>query len=279
MVKKKGKEKSTQRRQILRARFRLIARLILALVLVVATAWALYLVRSSASLDRHFQLAELDFHGAVHVDTAQLRSLIKGTFQTNTLKIDLDRLRSLIEAEVWVESATIRRTLPDRISVFIEERKPVAIAAIDGNLRVVDKEGVLLAPFGPEFESLNGPVLKGLNNVAVENAREGNAAKVRLYLTFISELDSNGKNLTNSLSEVIIDESGSVSVVPEDEAFRINLGEGQFLEHYQVYLNGRAYVEDLREQHGAIESVDVTYDNKIVVRTPGTEELGDSTGE
>ena len=60
------------------------------------------------------------------------------------LLIDLDRVRALVESESWVKEATVRRKLPDGLFIHITERQAVAMAAIDTELYIVDREGVIL---------------------------------------------------------------------------------------------------------------------------------------
>lgn len=58
---------------------------------------------------------------------------------------DVAAARRRIEALPWVRTATIARLLPDRLSITIEERRPMAIWAHGGRTALVDRTGRVLA--------------------------------------------------------------------------------------------------------------------------------------
>ena len=57
---------------------------------------------------------------------------------TPMLYVDVDEARARLEALPWVKSAEVRRVWPDRISVHIVERRPVALWQNEGDVVVVD---------------------------------------------------------------------------------------------------------------------------------------------
>ena len=64
------------------------------------------------------------------------------------LLVDLEDVRTKLEALPWVEDASVGRRLPDTLMIDITEREPVAIwqyrqqlAVVDGQGHVLDKEG------------------------------------------------------------------------------------------------------------------------------------------
>jgi cell division protein FtsQ len=60
---------------------------------------------------------------------------------TPMVYVDVDEARARLEALPWVKSAEVRRVWPDRISVQIVERKPVALWQSEGDIVVVDAQG------------------------------------------------------------------------------------------------------------------------------------------
>ncbi|MCE9523071.1 MAG: cell division protein FtsQ/DivIB [Alphaproteobacteria bacterium] len=60
---------------------------------------------------------------------------------TPMLYVDVDEARARLEALPWVKSAQVRRVWPDRISIYIVERKPVALWQNEGDVVVVDIDG------------------------------------------------------------------------------------------------------------------------------------------
>jgi cell division protein FtsQ len=76
------------------------------------------------------------------------------------LYVDVDEARARLEALPWVKSAAVRRVWPNRIHVYVVERKPVALWQMDGALAVIDVEGQPIAGEDPaRFADL--PLLVG----------------------------------------------------------------------------------------------------------------------
>ncbi len=63
---------------------------------------------------------------------------------------DTDNARVRLEQIGWIESANVRRLLPDRIVVEVKERQPFAVWQSDGTFKVVDRTGVWLNGLHPE---------------------------------------------------------------------------------------------------------------------------------
>jgi cell division protein FtsQ len=84
---------------------------------------------ASAAVQRELGLvfAELEVHGAARVDTATVRDALALPPGTPILTADLARARTRVEALGWVDAATIRRELPNRLVVTLDEHEPRAL--------------------------------------------------------------------------------------------------------------------------------------------------------
>jgi cell division protein FtsQ len=78
------------------------------------------------------------------------------------LTFDLGAARARLESIAWVARADVSRRLPGRIHVRLTERHPFALWQRDGEVEVIDREGVVLASGNVgRFASL--PVLVGVS--------------------------------------------------------------------------------------------------------------------
>lgn len=76
------------------------------------------------------------------------------------LAFDTDEARAKLESLPWVETATVERQLPGFIYIQLIERRPLAIWQHDGELRVIDRHGVVVP--GAEISDFAGlPLLVG----------------------------------------------------------------------------------------------------------------------
>ena len=66
------------------------------------------------------------------------------------LAFNIDEAKARIDELPWVRSSTIERMLPDTVLVSIVEREPLVLWQMNGKLRLIDAEGVVILEHGLE---------------------------------------------------------------------------------------------------------------------------------
>lgn len=261
-----------------RRNVRSIAGALLLVVALLGGGYAFLLVQDATKNSQIFHLEGISFSGLRHIQGPALERLILKNFSGNVLSLDLEKVRQLVESEPWVHKATVRRRLPNRLEFYVREREVVAVAKIGKKLRVVDREGVLLETFGSGFsEEVNRPIVNGLSGVAIGGSDIANKNRMSFYLDVLEALAAGGKDYATSLSEVDVTKLGRVRVVPTNTPFPVDLGDTDFLRRYEMFLDRLELIEQVREQHGGIEWVDMSFENRIVVHTSSGGETSEST--
>jgi len=90
------------------------------------------------------------------------------------------------------------------------------------------------------------------------------APRMKIYSEMVSELDSGGARYSQDLSEVDLSDLEDVKVRVNDPAgdVLVHLGSSDYLRRYKIYVtHARAW----RQQFQKLESVDLRYDNQIIV--------------
>jgi len=246
----------------------ILAKATLLLGLVTGVALTIYYGKNAIEADEYFRLESLEFEGASRFDQAAFAELFRRNFDSNLLTIDLHLVRSLVESEPWVKSAVVRRKFPHQLIIYVTEREPAAVAAIDNELYVVDAEGVVLDTFGPGYGYLDLPIVKGLRNIARENSLTENAKKIHLYFEVLEELRQGTTDYSEAISEIDVRNPDRVAVIPVEDPVSIYLGGNAFRRRYETFLGQKQLYYRLKEKYGLIEYVDVTYDDKIIFHTP-----------
>jgi len=59
--------------------------------------------------------------------------------------LSLDEIKRDIEAIGWVEEVDVRRKMPDELYVTVKERIPAALWQYQGNLQLIDKNGIIIS--------------------------------------------------------------------------------------------------------------------------------------
>jgi cell division protein FtsQ len=95
------------------------------------------------------------------------------------------------------------------------------------------------------------------------------AARMKIYMNLMQQLDSAGTRYSNDISEVDLSdpEDAKITVADSQGAVLVHLGtsepgEVSFLERYKIYL---AHAQEWRAQFTKLESVDLRYDRQVIV--------------
>jgi cell division protein FtsQ len=211
--------------------------------------------------------------GNNYVTPASLLEIFAADRGKNVLRIPLDERRRQIEALPWIEQATVRRALPNRIEVEITERTPVAFVREANDMALVDVHGVILErPLQGDFHF---PVVTG---IGADMALEDREKRMQLYSGFAQQIESAHAGALDQVSEVDLSDDhdvratmtgveGDTSGGPVDAPVVVHFGDGDFAGKYQTL------VEDIgqwRAKAGPIESVDLRFSREAVVNQDRT---------
>lgn len=92
-----------------------------------------------------FAVDDISVEGNVYTDADELAAVIEDLHGTPVLLVDTGRAEEQIEEIPWVHDARVRTQFPNRVTIEIREREPVAAMLGTDNLsRVLDAEGRIL---------------------------------------------------------------------------------------------------------------------------------------
>ena len=186
----------------------------------------------------------------------------------SVLRIPIDQRRRQIESLSWIEQATVRRALPNRIEVEITERTPVAFVREANDMALVDVHGVILDR--PVEGNFHFPVVTG---ISADMALEDREKRMQLYSGFAQQIESAHAGALDQVSEVDLADDHDVratmtglgsdaSESQTDAPVLVHFGDNDFSGKYQTL------VEDIgqwRAKAGPIESVDLRFSREAVV--------------
>lgn len=237
--------------------------LLLALVLaILATAW-LALHRYSARSWR-FTLDSSDnivVSGAGNVSRAQVLEVMAGDLDRNVFFVPLEQRKQQLEQIPWVKSAAVMRLLPNRLKIALTERTPVAFAAIDSHIFLIDASGVLMELPASQNAKYSFPVIVGMSDTDPQSTR---AARMKIYSRFMKDLDSDGARYSGDISDIDLSDPDDVKATVTDPqgAVLVHLGSSNFLERFRTYVT---HVQEWRSQFPNLQSVSLRFDHEVIV--------------
>ena len=213
--------------------------------------------------------ADVQLTGNKHVRRGQVLSVFGGDLERNIFRVPLAERRADLERLPWVEHATVMRLLPNQIRVAIAERTPVAFYRQGTQIGLVDGSGVLLdmPPEAAGDPHYSFPVLTGLSGDDTPNTR---AARMEIYRRLLTDLDSAGGHLSQTISEVDVSNPEDIKalIASGETDILVHFGDGDFLDRYRKF---EAHLPEWKSQYPKLASADMRYQSQIVLEMqPGT---------
>ena len=166
------------------------------------------------------------------VNTKQLskEELSKYVLETplsfNYFLLDIKALKERLKGHPWIKEVSIERSFPNRLQIFLSERKIAGVAALD-QLMAVDASGVPIAPMSAS-EAQGLPILSG---VSPDFFKEGGEDHIGHHLLArglkIAKLyEESQLTRLRPLSEIYIAETGRIELMLNQT--RVSLGKNNF---------------------------------------------------
>jgi len=202
---------------------------------------------------------QIEVTGIENVTRAQIMEVMGADIGRNIFFIPLSQQKSQLEQIPWVESASVMRFVPNRLRVEIHERTPVAFARVGPRISLIDAQGTLMEL--PPKHRYSFPVIVGMNPGEPLSSR---IPRMKAYNQLVDELDSSGAHYSEDLSEVDLSDLENLKVRVNDPAgdVLIELGSSDYLKRYTTYVS---HVKEWRQQFQKLESVNLRYDNQVIV--------------
>jgi cell division septal protein FtsQ len=218
----------------------------------------------------HQQVAQA---GALHVDriavrgnqrlsTGEVLVLLEGLRGQHLLAVDLDRWQRRVMSSPWVGHASLRRVLPSTVEVTLSERQPMAIGRLGADLYLIDPDGHVIDEYGPEYAQFDLPIIDGLSAAPDQGGaavHEGRADLANRLLASVGRRPA----MLRRLSQIDVANVRDAVVLLENDTTLVHLGDDQFLERLQSYVDLSSALHDRVID---MEYADVRFDNHIYVR-------------
>jgi cell division protein FtsQ len=224
--------------------------------------------------------------GNHYVTRASVLEIFAADRGKSVLRIPLDRRRSEIEAIPWVEHATVRRALPNKIEVDISERTPIAFLRDGSGMELVDVHGVVLER--PLEGNFHFPVVTG---IGADMAQEDREERMQLFSGFVQQIEAAHPGAAEQVSEVDLSDAHDVRATlsglqqvgaaasaasgdangwgQADAPVVVHFGDGDFASKYQTLIED---IGQWRATTGRVESIDLRFGGEAVVNPDTTAE-------
>lgn len=235
--------------------------LVTCVITVVAFAVGLMKLVDVLKDERQVPLARLNVQGELRqLDEQDIRSALTQQPLGSFFTADVNALRQRVEKLPWVAKASLRKVWPDRLSVYVTERKPLAHW---NNDRLVTADGVVFKAVLDEAE-LDQPLPRLFGpETAVE-------ATLKQFNSVQQMLAVNGMTVT----AMRLTERFAVSVVLAN-GVELKLGREATLERIKRFIDLLPHIKaQQKDRNKVLATVDLRYDTGAAVswRKPNNKE-------
>ena len=246
-VKKSKRAKSRIRER--RKRFvKKIGRLFLAALFLAGVAFGINRIRHFAMTSSHFQIDKIKFSGLVSLERKELGRIAGIELGDNIFNISLREIARRLEAHPVIRSAVVRRVLPRKVFITIEERTAVASIEYRDRLYLIDCEGFIF--------SLNSlpeelPHIAGVDDVKTKRGNQLRSDRLQSALAIVentsipvSEIDLSGRHL--------LLKTGGVKIFLKEDV------------REETLLDVALIISDIEQRGEKAEYIDMRFANPVV---------------
>lgn len=108
-----------------------------------------------------FKVKEVNVAGHNHVTPREILETAGIKSSTSILFLNADEMRNRLEALPWIASASVRKFYPDRIDIAVTERQAYALWQINGEIKVIARDGIPIAPYSDDPRYVQLPIVVG----------------------------------------------------------------------------------------------------------------------
>ena len=234
-----------------------------ALILVAGMALVISRAPGWGRGEERFLLSRFEVRGNRVLTEDEILELSGVEMGSSLLDVRISVLEAAVAASPRIERAQVRRVLPDRVVVTLDEKRPAALVLVGANdVLEVTEDGAVL-PAVAQTASVDLPVITG----AVGNVEPGIAElspELTGALAFLRRAREVSEGLWMDISEVRIAPGSDLVIYTVADGAEIRVGSGALgsrdLERLWRVLT------DIRDGGREVETIDLRFRNQVVVR-------------
>jgi cell division protein FtsQ len=208
-----------------------------------------------------FRLKNIEVSSAKRLAHDEILALVGVEAGQDLACMNLKHMGEQLAQNPWVETVRIHRYFPDRLSITIAEREPLAIVNM-GFIYYLDKKGNVFKVLN-QGDRLDYPVVTGFSEEDMNSNPAGTREALKATCELLGILREKGAFILADVSEIHYDKGYGFTLFTSSGALPVKVGSGDFAA--KVERLARIY-KDIIAQHPSLQYIDLDYNDKIVVK-------------
>jgi len=208
-----------------------------------------------------FRLRNIEVSSAKRLTQEEILALAGVEAGQDMARMNLKQMGEQLAQNPWVETVRIHRFFPDRLSISITEREPLAIVNM-GFIYYLDKKGTVFKVLN-QGDRLDYPVVTGFSEEEMSTNPAGTREALKSTCELLGILREKGSFILADVSEIHYDKGYGFTLFTASGALPVKVGSGDFAGKVERFA--RIY-KDLMDQRASLQYIDLDYLDKIVVK-------------
>jgi cell division protein FtsQ len=208
-----------------------------------------------------FRLNNIEVSSAKRLTREDILALSGAQPGQDLARMNLKRMGEQLALNPWVETVRIHRYFPDRLSISVAEREPLAIVNM-GFIYYLDRKGNVFKVLN-QGDRLDYPVVTGFSEEDLNNNPAGTRAALKTTCELLAVLREKGAFILADVSEIHYDKGYGFTLFTASGALPVKIGTGDFAAKIDRFA--RIY-KDLMAQRASLHYIDLDYVDKIIVK-------------
>jgi cell division protein FtsQ len=253
----------------------------LAAILFVLTLSGMYIFISHST---RFCVAQIDIQGNHKASEKEILKEAGVELGTNIFRLDLSKIQDRIRGDQRIKEVQVKRRLPDRLLIEVEEKKPALWMNLPEGLYGLSQDGEIIPLEKKDFHR-DLPIVSGLPSPSLPGKRGQSVApyekwpdvKARLALDFCNALLGEDSSFGEIISEISLQDETDLVLYLIPQAIRVNAGKGS----YKKKFRRLKAILNREEETGLLTYIDLRFKDQVVLRksppglvTSGSQEEG-----
>ena len=231
-------------------------------MLLVALGWLMWQQLPRSTPMRYFLISDLIVEGNQRVSTAAIIDSVALPAHSSILQVDLKEVAAAILRNPWIKTARVSRRLPATLLVYVSERAPRAVVAVDRSY-LVSEDGLILQEASPS-EMSDLPLLKLYADHPLETGERIDPARVEQGAYLWQRFHQGTLGPDVQVREIQMEGDGSYTVLLDHGLPYLRFGEKDSLQR-QLDRLARA-IEMRGTTLRELEYADLRFADKVIVK-------------
>jgi cell division septal protein FtsQ len=229
------------------------------ILFVSAIIVSLYMLWLQIRKNDTFRITKIEITGCEFSDSKVIVEQLKNLRGRNLFDVDIAVISGIVERNRWVKQCTAVRSLPETISIYIEEYTPIAIANIAGRYFLVAKEGDVIDLYNPSTSMVYLPII----NLSEETKNSEARYKISLIGQLLERIRTNNPQFFAVISEVVVGKKSEIRLILNNynNVLIINSDDdGTSLKKYF------GLCKEIKSKYQSGTVVDLRFNNQVVIK-------------